>query len=196
MRTHLSFAAVALRAVAVSVCLTLSAPVLADPPDHAPAHGWRKKNDPRYVGYTGKEWSRDYGIIEGRCNREEIGTVLGAVAGGAIGSQIGDGSGRAVAIVVGAVLGAAIGREIGQDLDDRDRACVGHALELSKAGQSVRWVNDVTRVTYVLKPLGAMESGTNCRRYEINATRDGKSKTSPGKACRKSDGTWTVVPLT
>ena len=97
--------------------LLLTIPALADPPAHAPAHGWRKKHDPSYVGYTGREWPRDYGVVEGTCNRKEIGTVLGAVVGGAIGSQIGDGSGRTVAIIVGSVLGAVIGREIGRDMD-------------------------------------------------------------------------------
>src|SRR5688572_3795215 len=109
MRIRLHFAAAHVVAV---VATLLAAPVLADPPEHAKAHGWRKKHDPAYVGYTGKEWTRDYGIIEGRCNRDEIGTVLGAVVGGAIGSQVGDGSGRTVAVIVGAVLGAVIGREI------------------------------------------------------------------------------------
>jgi surface antigen len=193
MRNRVSLVAVSARALCVAICVALAAPAFADPPSHAPAHGWRKKHDPNYVGYTGKEWPRDYGIIAGRCNRDEIGTVLGAVAGGAIGSQIGDGSGRAVAIVVGTVLGAVIGREIGKDLDERDRACVGHALELVKDGGSVRWTNEITRVTYQLKPLGALEAGTNCRKFEIKATLDSKSKTSPGKACRKGDGTWTIM---
>src|SRR5687768_10824729 len=57
----------------------------AAPPEHAPAHGWRKKNDPFYVGYSGKHWDRDYAVLSGRCNREEIGAVLGGVAGGVVG---------------------------------------------------------------------------------------------------------------
>jgi hypothetical protein len=38
----------------------------ADPPSWAPAHGWRKKHDPDYVGYTGKKWPDDYGVVSGR----------------------------------------------------------------------------------------------------------------------------------
>jgi surface antigen len=166
-------------------------PALADPPEHAKAHGWRKKHDPSYVGYTGRQWQRDYGIIEGRCNRDEIGTVLGAVVGGAIGSQVGDG--RPVAIIVGSVLGAVIGREIGRDLDDRDRGCIGHSLELLKVGQSVRWVNDKTRVSYLLTPLAAGKGdSSSCRRFNLLASLDGKSRTSEGRACRSSDGTWSM----
>jgi surface antigen len=177
-------------ALLIGLTLSCSLAALADPPDHAPAHGWRKKNDPRYVGYTGRTWERDYGVLEGTCNRKEIGTVVGAVVGGAIGSQVGDGSGRAVAIIVGSVIGAVIGREIGRDLDDGDRACVGHALELAKDGQRVRWTNESTGVAYVISPLAAAKRGDACRPYKLTATRNGKSTTTDGKACRTSDGTW------
>jgi surface antigen len=190
MRTQLHFSGARLVAlVAAIVCL----PALADPPDHAKAHGWRKKHDPAYVGYTGREWERDYGIIEGHCNRDDIGTVAGAVIGGVIGSQVGDDSHRAVAIVVGSVLGAVIGREIGRDLDERDRACVGHSLELVKLGQKVRWANEQTRVNYVLTPLAAVKGDpSDCRRYTLQATLDGKSRTSQGRACRTGEGTWAI----
>jgi surface antigen len=175
--------------------LMVCGPVLADPPDHAKAHGWRKKHDPYYVGYTGREWPHDFGIVEGHCNRDEIGTVLGAVVGGAIGSQVGEGSQRTVAIVVGSVLGAVIGREIGKDLDERDRACVGHSLELVKSGQSVRWVNEATHVTYLLTPKAPAKSQpSNCRTYDLKATLDGKSRVTAGRACRDGEGTWTIQP--
>lgn len=183
-----------LRALTGVVCTltltTLTAVALADPPAHAPAHGWRKKHDPAYVGYTGKEWTHHYGIIEGRCNRKEIGTVLGAVVGGAIGSQIGEGAERTVAIVVGAAIGAAIGREIGRELDEGDRACIGHALELAKPGQSVRWVNEATHVAYVLTPLAAKDVQRGCRKFKLEATHAGKSSTREQLACRNSAGEW------
>ena len=183
MRTLITF-------IAALACL----PALADPPDHAKAHGWRKKHDPAYVGYTGREWERDYGIVEGRCNRDDIGTVIGAVVGGAIGSRVGgEGSERAVAIVVGSVLGAVVGRQIGRDLDERDRACVGHSLELVKLGQKVRWTNEQTRVAYVLTPLAAVKGDpSGCRRYALQSTFDGSARTSNGLACRTGDGTWAI----
>lgn len=180
----------AVTAVFCSIAVLASSASFADPPDHAKAHGWRKKNDPNYVGYTGRTWERDYGILEGTCNRKEIGTVIGAVVGGAVGSQIGDGSDRTVAIIVGTVIGAAIGREIGRDLDQGDRACVGHALELAQSGQRVRWVNETTGVTYVIVPQAAPRQGDPCRSYTLTMSRDGKSKASDGKACRAPDGTW------
>jgi len=181
------------KAVTAAFCafaVLASTLTFADPPDHAKAHGWRKKNDPNYVGYTGRTWEHDYGILEGTCHRKEIGTAIGAVVGGAIGSQVGDDSNRTVAIIVGSVIGAAIGHEIGRDLDQGDRACVGHALELAQAGQRVRWVNETTGVTYVIAPQAAPRKGDLCRSYTLTMTRAGKSKSSDGKACRASDGTW------
>ncbi|HEY0940378.1 MAG TPA: glycine zipper 2TM domain-containing protein [Steroidobacter sp.] len=166
-----------------------STPALSDPPDHAPAHGWRKKHDPRYVGYTGREWDRDYGILAGSCRRKEIGTVVGAVIGGAIGSQIGDGTGRTVAIIVGSVLGGVIGREIGEELDEGDRGCFGHALELAEPGHAVRWINERTNVSYVLTPLVTKDS-KNCRRFKLEARAGKKRKKSEGRACRDGDGVW------
>jgi outer membrane lipoprotein SlyB len=165
---------------------------LSDPPDHAKAHGWRKKNDKRYVGYTGRDWERDYGVLEGSCNRKEIGTVAGAVIGGVIGSKVGEDN-RPVAIIVGAVLGAVIGREIGRDLDEGDRACVGHALELGKIGQPIRWVNDQTRVSYILTPLAIdARDPKSCRRFKIDAAHDGKARSSNQLACRDSTGAWKI----
>ncbi len=179
--------------VTFSAGLGLALPSFADPPPHAPAHGWRKKNDPYYVGYTGHQWEKDYGIIDGRCNRDAIGAIVGGVIGGAIGSQVGEGSDRKVAIIVGTVLGAVIGREIGRDLDDGDRACIGHALELARGGQSVRWLNDRTGVTYVLTPAATKQKDDKCRSYTLQVSAGGKSRTQKGKGCLKGDGVWQIA---
>src|SRR5262245_20788082 len=182
----------AARAVLIAA-LVLAVPALADPPSHAPAHGWRKKHDPYYVGYTGREWEHDYGIIEGECNRDAIGAVIGGVVGGAVGSQVGDGSGRVVAIVVGTVIGAAIGREIGEELDDRDRACIGHALELAKDGQSVHWLNENDGLSYVVTPI-AVDGDSTCRVFDLVISGANGKETQRGHACRTSDGTWQMSP--
>jgi hypothetical protein len=91
-------------AVLFVVGFGLIVPAFADPPSQAPAHGWRKKHDPYYVGYTGHQWSNDYGIIDGHCNREALGAVLGG-AGRRDRIASGDGDGRVVAIVLGTVWG-------------------------------------------------------------------------------------------
>ena len=164
----------------------VSVPLLADPPGLAPAHGWRKKNDPHYVGYTGRTWQDDYGIRSGRCNREAVGAALGGVVGGLAGSAISDRDSRTVAILLGSAIGALIGARIGRDLDETDRACIGHALELAAGGRQVKWVSE--GVTYTVIPGKA--SGKGCRSYTLRGEANGRSDSTKGTACRRDDGAW------
>lgn len=178
----------------VATSLALPCIALAAPPSWAPAHGWRKKNDPTYAGYSGRQWDNDYGVRSGHCDRAGIGAVLGGVAGAAIGSEVGKGDHRAVAVVVGTVIGAAIGSEIGRRMDKTDRYCVGHSLELANAGQTVSWSNPNTRVSYQLTPLDKGVSDEGCRKFRLVAT--GGFGLSEGRttACAGMDGTWNLAP--
>lgn len=172
-----------------------SAPIIvsAAPPAHAPAHGWRAKNDPSYAGYTGHRWDRDYGILGGRCDRGSVAAVLGGVVGGAAGSQVGDGSGRVIAILAGTVIGALIGAEIGGRMDRADEACIAHSLELGRQGQAVRW-NGNGGLNYALTPLGTYSGRSECREFSLNV--DGAARNSKrGYGCRRGDGSWTLHGL-
>jgi surface antigen len=182
--------------VLLALLLALPCIALAAPPSWAPAHGWRKKNDPTYAGYSGRSWSDDYGVRSGRCDRAEVGAVLGGVAGGVIGAEAGKGDQRVVAIVVGTVIGAAIGAEIGRRMDKADRSCVGHALELAAPGQTVAWTNANTGVSYKLTPSDKPEGTGGCRKFRLVAT--GGFGLSEGRtvACPAADGTWSLSPET
>jgi surface antigen len=183
-----------LRSALVLLALALPCIALATPPSWAPAHGWRKKNDPTYAGYSGRSWNDDFGVQSGRCNREDVGAVLGGIAGGAVGAQAGKDGGRAVAIVVGTVIGAAIGAEIGRRMDKTDRSCVGHSLELASQGQRVTWVNSASGVTYQLTPVDQAQASDGCRRFLLVAT--GAFGLSEGRttACPGTDGVWDLPP--
>jgi len=179
----------------MALLMVLPCAALATPPSWAPAHGWRKQNDPTYAGYSGRAWDYDYGVRSGSCDRGRIGQVLGGVvggvAGGAIGGEIAKGStDRSVAIVIGTVIGAAIGSEVGRRMDKTDRSCVGHSLELADYGQSVRWTNPNTRVTYQLTPLDAEQGLDGCRRFLLIA--HGSFGLSEGRsvACTDGSGVW------
>ena len=172
-------------------CLTLllAAPALAAPPAHAPAHGYRN-NPKHYRGYTGAEWPSDYGVTQGRCNTEEILTVVGAAAGAVIGNRTASSGDRAVATVAGAIIGGVIGNRVGDAIDDRDRACMGQSLELLPVGKSATWTSS-NRVTYQLQPVRDLKDG--CRVFEIREqSREGKPGTLT--ACRGSGGVWTMRP--
>ncbi len=171
--------------------LLIAPTVLADPPSHAPAHGWRAKHDPYYVGYTGHRWNDDYGIREGRCDRARVGTVLGAVAGGAIGSTVGNDDNRLIAILAGATIGAIIGHEIGEDMDRDDRACFGHSLEILEDGHRVQWDGARSGMRYTLTPVGRFKHDDRvCRRFTLVRISGGQKITRRGNACRFSDGEW------
>jgi surface antigen len=163
-------------------------PALATPPPWAPAHGWRAKNDPFYVGYAGRQWSDDYGVIEGRCNTDKVLAVAGAVAGGAIGNRVASPEGRAIATVIGAIVGGVVGDAIGRRIDENDRACVGQALELARVGQRVRWTNPKTGQSYTVRPREDLADG--CRRFEL-ASGD-RSAGGPVllTGCASKDGEW------
>jgi surface antigen len=179
-------------AVLALVALSLlPIPAPADPPPWAKAHGWRKKNDPNYVGYTGKAWQQDYGVIDGRCNTKAVGAVVGGVIGGAVGSRVGDRDDRPVAILLGTVIGAVVGAKIGQEIDNSDRACMGHALELAGERKTVVWKNEATGVNYRLTPTRNLGDERNpCREFTTVVSSGKKKEQVKGIACRRGNGDW------
>ncbi len=175
----------------VSVALA-PLPAPAEPPPHAKAHGWRKKNDPNYVGYTGKKWAKDYGIIAGKCNTAAVGAVLGGTVGAVVGSRANK-EDRPVAIVLGTAIGAVIGAKIGEAIDQSDRACMGHSLELAGVKKTVVWTNNTTGVTYRLTPTRDFKQGDQaCREFvtELNSAKGKKKDKVTGVACRRGNGEW------
>ncbi len=164
------------------------------PPPWAPAHGWRKKHDPYYTGYSGRRWGEDYGIISGECNWQAMGTVVGGVLGGVVGSRVSKPEDRVVAVIIGGVIGAVIGNQIGKAIEDNDRACIGHALELAHDRQTVRWTNPNTKVNYRVTPLsGFVQNNKKCREYMLYISGNDKSKSMHEKACLVSEGSWEPV---
>jgi len=179
--------------VALLSLIFVPTPSPADPPPWAPAHGWRKKNDPNYIGYTGKKWDQDYGVLEGTCNTAAVGAVLGGAVGGVVGSRVSNQRNRPVAVVVGTVLGAVIGAKIGAKIDDGDRGCMGHALELAGEQKTVAWTNEATGVNYRLTPTRNFKDGNSpCREFTTLVFTGKKKDAVNGIACRGGNGEWTI----
>ncbi|MEZ5499948.1 MAG: glycine zipper 2TM domain-containing protein [Steroidobacteraceae bacterium] len=180
-----------LRRAAVLLCVLMTSAwigqSLADPPEWAPAHGYRKK----YRGYSGQEYDRDFAVRNGRCDREAIGAVLGGVAGGVIGNRVADPDNRVVGTVIGAAVGALVGAKIGREMDEGDRACMGHSFELAGAGRQVAWRNAITDTTYLLSagPVSRRRD-SNCRSYVLIVQRAGQKTRQRGVACRAGPGAW------
>lgn len=165
--------------------LGMAASAFGKPPPWAPAHGYRAK----YAGYSGHGWDRDYGVLGGRCNTDEILAAAGAVAGGVIANRTAPDN-RTVATILGAVIGGVIGNEIGDRIDERDRACIGHSLELVPAGQSVRWENSASGLSYQLRPVRDLANG--CREFELTAGKGKHARPAKLRGCARSTGSWSL----
>lgn len=210
----------AARIIMLSLLAAWSLPGIADPPSHAPAHGWRRhherehrreRDDERrdrderrnrddedggryYVGDTGEHWQHDYGILSGRCDRKAVATALGGVVGAVVGSHIGAQENRTVATIIGAAAGALLGRKIADELDEADRGCFGHVLELGKPGRRVVWTDGSTGVRYVMVPGANRErNGLPCRNFTLSMIVGGKKSTRIGIACRSEPGVWRAL---
>jgi len=179
------------------------------PPPWAPAHGHRAKQGGRHgqsddwgdhrlrdgddhVGYD--TVTRDLGILEGACRREEIGAALGGVVGGVIGSKVGKGDERKVATIASAVLGALVGSQIGRHMDQTNQQCTGQILERAPDRQAVTSRNPDTGVQYRVTPTKTFRQQAHyCREYIAEATIGGTATRVRGNACRKPDGSWQTV---
>lgn len=177
---------------------------MADPPDHAPAYGQRHRHERhherdhgdrageriRYRGYTGVEYAHDHGVSAGRCNTDVVLAAVGAAGGAYVGNRMGTPKNRVLTTVVGAVVGGVVGRAVGDALDDRDRACMGYALEMAPVGRPVRWQNPQSRVVYVMTPVRDLRAG--CREFEMATQRRAFHRGERVMACRDRRGTWVI----
>lgn len=153
--------------------LAITSAVFAAPPDWAPAHGWRNKNDPQYSGYQGKtkEWKEDYGVSSGTCQTQNVAQVLGASAGAVIGGAVAKNSNttaQIIATIGGAAVGAILGQEIAKTFNMTDAACFGQAMELAPNGTPVIWSQN--NIQYNVRPISNVMYGTKeCRKVEISS---------------------------
>jgi surface antigen len=184
-------------AILASSVIALSLPAVADPPAHAPAHGWRAKQKGQkhhHIGHSGYEWELDYGVRSGSCDRRAIATALGSVAGAYIANRVAEPENRTVATLIGAAAGALIGNRIGRNFDKPDEACLGHALELGNAGQAVSWTNEATGVSYRIVPGADRDrTGSTCREFNLTAIADYGRSSRQGLACESERGVWQIV---
>lgn len=120
------------------------------------------------VGFSGQRWSTDYGIGRGRCERDRI-VVTGSDARRDLVAEHQEHLRNRTVGIIGArssglLLSTRTPRAAGP-LDERDRACIGHVLELGTVGRDVSWTNPAARLGYVAtlrdEPLPAGQ--TRCR---------------------------------
>ncbi len=183
-------------ALAVTFLAADIAPVFADPPPWAPAHGYRNKHKHKHKHkHNGPDYvvaPVPFGIDMGRCNREMLGSVLGAAAGGIAGSQVGKGDGKVIAVIGGTIIGYLIGGAIGRSMDEIDQNCIGQVMEHAEDGQDIIWTNSRSGAVYEVTPQSTYRerSGDYCREYTAMAEINGRQQRTYGIACRQVDGSW------
>jgi surface antigen len=153
--------------------------------------------NPIYLGYAGRKWARDYGVLNGYCDRQAVSAAIDEKSGAASGSRRSQPEAHAVATVVGAVLGGPAEALAGRDMGERDRACLGQALELAGAEQSVAWSDNDRGIAYRMIPLGGFpDQGKSCREFVtriVNKEHQERGETVRHKACSTGDGVWQVI---
>lgn len=136
--------------------------------------------------------------LQGRGNKELIGTGTGAVLGGLAGSQVGSGSGRLWATGAGVLAGALLGSEIGRSLDKADMAYARQAntrAHSTPIGETVSWNNPDSGNSGSVTPTrdGYSSSGRYCREYQQTIVVGGQEETAYGTACQQPDGSWEII---
>lgn len=122
----------------------------------------------QYMGYTGTQWAKDYGITRGRCD--------GKAVAAAIAEPAGEPGSASIALIAGL------------DLDPTDKACAAQALELLRNHRTVRW--NVGNGAHALTTGGdTVVNGLPCRPFVVSA----KGRKILGTACQSQAGLWEVV---
>lgn len=114
--------------IAATMLAIPAVPAAADPPRHAPAHGYRDNHErhdsrsiyddhgyyrePRRISRGDNIWRGDDGRFYCRRDNGTTGLIIGAAGGALLGRQVDSQGDRVVGTVVGAAVGALIGREI------------------------------------------------------------------------------------
>ena len=111
-------------AAAVLAALAIpAAPVLADPPPWAPAHGKRAKDrglydgygryyEPRRLSHNDRIWRTKDGRYHCRRDNGTTGLIVGAAVGALVGRELDGGRDRTVGTIIGAAGGGLLGRAV------------------------------------------------------------------------------------
>lgn len=165
---------------------------IADAPKQVAIQIAQNKSDATFIGYTGRRWPADYGVTAGRCNRDEIGKLVGTASPAATKSA--RPATRAVAVVVGTTAGTVIGTQLdGRELDRTERACFGHTLDLARPGSRVAWVSDGGLQFTVTAAQPFQWSGQICRDFHTEVATGAGIRAANGKACQVGDGEWQIL---
>ncbi|XBQ14872.1 MAG: hypothetical protein ABL308_07825 [Oceanicaulis sp.] len=157
--------------------LVLAVPALTDPPDHAPAHGYRDKTGDYPAEYMERFAGRDFRYFEAACANTEA---------------------SAAGVILGALLGDTdTGARLGAALSDCDRAQFSTASRIAFDNDDAAfWRNPATGYRGVVH-AGAPIQGygdQSCRRADAEFfSPEGDYVSETLTLCRTPDGGWEPI---
>lgn len=190
--------------VAAAAALTIAA---AAAPLQAQSSAPARTDAAGLAGYGGMRWSTDYGIGAGRCDRESIVLDNSDAPRTLVQRHEENLKNRSVGII-GASNGSGVllGTRLAGRLDQRDRHCLGHVLELGTVGREVSWTNPATRQSHIVVvseytpsssiPTGAGHAAQDrCRVLLLTTVAAGVAVRGPARrlvACQANPGVWSI----
>ena len=135
-----------------------------------------------FVGYTGKRWNSDFGVLRGECNVKDLARLYKK------GTAFTDTALLELDAAAQALLTSSTRNEVA---DLIDTACFGQTLELVPSGQAVRWLNSASGVGVYLSPGAKSDS---CRTYLGVLAVSGQKTKFRGEACSPTPGVWRIQP--
>ncbi|HEX4844285.1 MAG TPA: hypothetical protein VFV57_11485 [Limnobacter sp.] len=133
-----------------------------------------------FIGYTGKSWSNDYGVLRGQCDTQAV--QLEGLNGGIV-------NGMAKVEVTPTFVALFPNVTDAPQAHQIDAHCFGHTLELVPAGQAVRWRNPASGAGVYLSPGAKSDT---CRSYLGVTFTNGEKKKFRGEACADQAGQWRI----
>jgi len=141
-----------------------------------PSHSANAKN---FIGYTGKGWNSDFGVLRGQCDAK---VVQGEALKGALLEQM-------ALVQAGPAFQSIFPHSTLVDALAVDSHCFGHTLELVPSGQAVRWLNPVNGVGVYLSPGAKSDT---CRTFLGVTIVNGEKRKFRGEACSPTKGAWQI----
>ncbi|HEX4879290.1 MAG TPA: hypothetical protein VFV39_05535 [Limnobacter sp.] len=141
---------------------------------------WNTAQAKTFIGYTGKSWSHDYGVLRGQCDAQSMHAS----------SQTGSLTNATARVEITPAF-----QGIFQSTGDTtaasqiDAHCFGHTLELVPSGQAVRWRNPASGMGVYLSPGAKTDT---CRSYLGVTFSNGEKKKFRGEACSEQAGQWRI----
>ncbi|MCQ8897179.1 hypothetical protein NQT62_12115 [Limnobacter humi] len=133
-----------------------------------------------FIGYTGKGWVSDYGVLKGECNVPAL-----------IGPNKKPLPAQMAMVDVDAAFDAVLPNGKNDTARQLDAQCFGHTLELVPTGQAVRWVNPLSGNGVYLSPGAKSDT---CRTYLGVLASSGQKSKFRGEACSTAPGVWKIQP--